>query len=538
MEKVIYPKKIIASKNVNGVENLKIKKPMQIGLIEPQVTEILEGGYLILDFGKELCGSLRILAHVGKGDEKVRITYGESVSEAMSKIGEKGATNDHATRDFEVYIPNYSDMTLINSGFRFVKIESLGNSVIRIKNAVVVPTIYEKPFKGKFVCDDKVINKIFDTAAYTLRLCLQNGMIWDGIKRDRLVWIGDINPETLSANCLFGKLPHVENSLTFVKEQTPLPQWMNDFPTYSLWWIINLRDYYRQNRNTEYLNGQREYLLGLVSQISNFVTADGKTMYEFNFIDWPTRYTAGDPDLDKRDDEIAGTHALTVYAIKCAKELLEVLDEDYSLCEDILSRLSKNSFTVKKYKQVAGIKIIAGIGDENDAKLIVNGGAKGMSTFMSYFILKGAIEYGYERESIQMLKDYYGTMLSLGATSFWEDFDISWAENAGRIDRKPVKGKNDVHADFGAFCYKQLRHSLCHGWSSGVVPFLMNEVAGIKVVKAGAKEISITPKMGDLKFIKASYPTPYGVLKVEHIKNADGTITTKTVVPEGVKIVK
>ena len=191
--------------------------------------------------------------------------------------------------------------------------------------------------------------------------------------------------------------------------------------------------YFFQNKNYEYLLKQKEYLTGLVDQISLNVTEEGKTSFPFIFIDWPTHYIDGDPDEDKRLDEITGTHALTVYAIKCAKELFEILGEKTDKCDEILSRLLKTEYKVNKYKQISGIKLVAGVGNKSDADLIVKGGAKGMSTFMSYFILKGAVDYGYETESIEMMKAYYGAMLNLGATSFWEDFDVAWAENAGRI---------------------------------------------------------------------------------------------------------
>ena len=69
------------------------------------------------------------------------------------------------------------------------------------------------------------------------------------------------------------------------------------------------------------------------------------------------------------------------------------------------------------------------------------------------------------------------------------------------------------------------------------MPFLLYEIAGIEIVKAGCEEIRIKPKMGGLNFIKVKYPTPFGILKVEHTKNADGSVTTKTVVPSGIKIV-
>ena len=538
MKGIVLPKKIVTSKNAISPENLKIDKPMQIGFNEEYLTVLNEGGYVVIDYGKELCGSLRLLVTNSTGDKKVRIVYGESVAEAMSKIGEKGATNDHIVRDYEYYIPNWSDTTFTNSGFRFAMIQCVGNTTVEIKHAVVMPTIYKKPFKGKFVSDDKIINKIFDIAAYTLRLCIQNDVIWDGIKRDRLVWIGDMNPETLSANCLFGSLAPVENSLEFIKKQTPLPLWMNNFPTYSLWWIVCLKDYYFQNKNHHYLLEQKDYLKGLLTQLLDFVSEDGKVKYPSIFIDWPTHFLEGDPDEKKRLDEIAGTHALTIYAVKCGKILLDILGEEATVCDKLLARLVKTTYKVEKYKQISGIRLIAGVGDKADVDVIVNGGAKGMSTFMSYFILKGALEGGYVSESINMMKDYYGAMLDLGATSFWEDFDISWAENAGRIDRLPRKGKKDVHGDYGAFCYTGFRHSFCHGWSSGVVPFLMNVVAGVEILKPGCEEVRITPRLGGLNHVKVDYPTPHGILKIEHVKNKDGSVTTSVVAPKGVKVVK
>ena len=102
----------------------------------------------------------------------------------------------------------------------------------------------------------------------------------------------------------------------------------------------------------------------------------------------------------------------------------------------------------------------------------------------------------------------------------------------------PSKNKKDIHGDYGAFCYKGFRHSFCHGWASGVVPFLMNVVAGIELVTAGCEEIRITPRLGSLNRVKVTYPTPYGLLRVEHTKLPDGSVETKVDAPNGVKIVK
>ena len=114
-----------------------------------------------------------------------------------------------------------------------------------------------------------------------------------------------------------------------------------------------------------------------------------------------------------------------------------------------------------------------GLTREEEKKLVV-GGAKGMSTFMSYYILKAVASFD-KPKAIAMMKAYYGAMLDKGATTFWEDFNLEWAENSCRIDEFPKAGERDIHGDFGAYCYKGFRHSLCHGWSAGVIRFIQEE---------------------------------------------------------------
>ena len=184
-----------------------------------------------------------------KGNQRIRLRFGESVSEACSPLGEtRGfgkSTNDHSLRDFEVDLQNYSDMTFGQTGYRFLRIDVLDNDTeIMMKTAVAAVDTDTREELGSFECDDPLVNEIWNTAAYTLRLCLQNGYFWDGIKRDRLVWIGDLYPEMKAAHYLFGDISETLNSLDFIKAETPLPKWMNNIPSYSIWWLIILADEY------------------------------------------------------------------------------------------------------------------------------------------------------------------------------------------------------------------------------------------------------------------------------------------------------
>ena len=78
-------------------------------------------------------------------------------------------------------------------------------------------------------------------------------------------------------------------------------------------------------------------------------------------------------------------------------------------------------------------------------------------------------------EALHMLRAYYGAMLEKGATTFWEDLDMSWLEKTAAIDRLPEEGLRDLHGDSGIACYTGYRHSLCHGWSSAPTAFLAEE---------------------------------------------------------------
>ena len=135
------------------------------------------------------------------------------------------------------------------------------------------------------------------------------------------------------------------------------------------------------------------------------------------------------------------------------------------------------------------------------------------------------------------MKDYYGAMLDLGATTFWEDFNLDWTKNAAGIDEIVPEGKDDIHGDFGAYCYVKFRHSLCHGWSSGPVAYLTEEVLGVKFVAPGGKMITVDPHLSDLTFAEGEVPTPFGVIHVRHEVGEDGKIKTDLTLPEGVTLV-
>ena len=91
--------------------------------------------------------------------------------------------------------------------------------------------------------------------------------------------------------------------------------------------------------------------------------------------------------------------------------------------------------------------MLAGLHDpKQTAALLKAGGAKGVSTFYGFYVLKALAEAG-ETDQRHMIRTYSGGMLDRGATTFWEDFNLDWLEGSSRIDELVPAGTKDLHGD-------------------------------------------------------------------------------------------
>ena len=204
---------------------------------------------ILLDFGRELHGGLKlVLGHSNKATSHIRIRFGESAAEACSESdggkNRKGfSSNDHATRDFVLSIPRYGQIEVGSTGFRFVRIDLLDPQCkIQMKEVAAIFRCRAIPYIGSFRCSDQRLNDIWQTGAYTVHLNMQE-YLWDGIKRDRAVWLGDMHPEVATIMSVFGQDEVVPRSLDLACHQYPLPQWLNGISSYSLWYLIIQHDW-------------------------------------------------------------------------------------------------------------------------------------------------------------------------------------------------------------------------------------------------------------------------------------------------------
>jgi len=388
------------------------------------------------------------------------------------------------------------------------------------------------PYLGSFESNDKRVNDIWQTGAYTVHLNMQN-YLWDGVKRDRLVWVGDLHPEVMTIANVFGDYEVVKKSLDFARETSPLPGWMNGIAAYSMWWVIIHRDLCLYSGDIEYLKQQLDYMGRLTDCFAEGLDGD-KENYggAQRLLDWPTS--------EKPEVIHSGYQSLLVMTMEAIGQIAEWTGDAglKAKGDRLLKKIRRHNPPTCGAKQSAALALLSGMARNRGAEryAILAGGASGFSTFYGYYMLEALAAEGSHDEAIDILSDYWGRMLDLGATTFWEDLDYEHGLKAARIDEIVPEGAFDIHKSSGDYCYKGHRHSFCHGWASGPTPWLSRHVLGVRPVKPGFAEVVVEPHLGRLESVEGTVPTPKGLIRVKHIKTDGGKVKTEIEDPEGIKI--
>lgn len=522
-----------SGEGVANADKLLEPKPRQAVLKDPAPPLVLKGkSGVILDFGVEITGDLEFITPITESKDmpSVRVRFGESVAETSVEIGERGAQNDHALRDFTVKLPWLGKTTVGPSGYRFVRIDGLDDKAeVRISQVRAVLKLRDVPYVGSFRCSDERLDRIWQTGAWTVHLNMQD-YLWDGVKRDRLVWLGDMHPEVSVINAVFGANEVVPKSLDMTRDVTPVTEWMNGISSYSMWWILIHEDWFTHHGDLAYLKQQQPYMTALLKRLSGFVDKDGReTLDGMRFLDWPT--------FENKVAVHEGLQAMMHLTMESGARQMTLLGdaETAALCTATADKLKRHVPEASGRKSPAALLAIAGLRDPADvAKVLAKDGPNDLSTFYGFYVLNALAKSNDIDTGLDLISRYWGGMLDFGATTFWEDFDLAWTENAGRIDEPVAPGKKDLHGDFGAHCYVGFRHSFCHGWAGGPTAWLSKNVLGVSPAEPGFAKVRIEPKLGRLQWAEGSYPTPKGPILVRHEKQADGSIKSEITLPPGV----
>jgi len=117
--------------------------------------------------------------------------------------------------------------------------------------------------------------------------------------------------------------------------------------------------------------------------------------------------------------------------------------------------------------------------------------------YMRFYELEALCAMGEQDFVRKEMKSYWGGMLRLGATSFWEEYD-------------PSKKEGEHYAMYG----RPFGKSLCHAWGASPIYLLGKYYLGVKPLAAGYATYEVAPMLGGLQWMEGKVPTPQGDIEL------------------------
>jgi alpha-L-rhamnosidase len=464
----------------------------------------------IFDFGKETFGFVKLHGIKGKGD--IIIYYGESKEEATSESG--AVTLDKLT--FTNTVKKDSIMPL-SKAFRYVHVKT--SSGITVDSVSMLYEYADVKENGSFKCSDDEINKIYDIAKYTFRLNTREFFI-DGIKRDRWVWSGDAYQSYLMNYYLYFDNETVQRTMLALRGKDPVTSHINTIMDYTFYWFLGIYDYYLYTGDTRFIHQFYPRMQSLMEYCLDRRNKDGLMEGmpgDWIFIDWATGLSKkGEVSFEQlllcrsletmaicagiANDE-AGAASYKKMSEELKKQLFAIYwnNDKHAL---VHSRVNGTPTThVTRYANMFGIffnYFTEQQKQEVKKHVLLNDAIPKITTpYMRFYELEALCAMGEQDYVLKEMKDYWGGMLKLGATSFWEEYDPS------------KKGKEHL-AMYG----REFGKSLCHAWGASPLYLLGKYYLGVKPLSAGYDTYIIEPQLGGLKWMEGRVPTPKGAIAI------------------------
>lgn len=475
----------------------------------PEKTEKKDHAILV-DFGRETFGYAKLIGLKGKGN--IKLCYGESKEEALSVATCELLDSVHIDQ------PQKADLVMEGSrAFRYINVLFDGDV-----SADDIAMLYEySPVqqRGSFRCSDEQVNKIWDVSAYTLHLNTREFFI-DGIKRDRWVWSGDAYQSYLMNYYLYFDSPTVTRTLYALRGKDPVTSHINTIMDYTFYWFMGIYDYYQYTGDKSFI----KQMYPRMQSMMDFCLArrDKNGLLEglpgdWVFIDWADKLS--------KQGEVSFEQLLLCRSLETMALCANIMQDKpkaaqyQSLSTGLRSKIFAYYWNSQKHalvhsrvngKQTDNVTRYANMfsiffnyfteAQKQEVKkyVLLNNNIQKITTpYMRFYELEALCAMGEQSYVLKEIKDYWGGMLNLGATTFWEEYD-------------PAKSGAGHYAMYG----RQFGKSLCHAWGASPIYLLGKYYLGVKPTAPAYQQYIIEPKLGGLKWMEGSVPTPKGDIKV------------------------
>jgi Glycogen debranching enzyme len=468
--------------------------------IRPVSIEQKEDG-LLYDYGKETFTALEFKKIRASND--IRLYYGESIEEALDTEHSILIDTIPAANDSYHCHPR---------AFRYLFVQGAE------KEQFELTAMYEYlPLeqKGSFACSNEQINRIWETAEYTLHLNSREFFL-DGIKRDRWVWSGDAYQSYLINNYIYFDPAITKRTIVALRGKDPIVRHINTILDYSFYWLMSVYDYYQTTKDIEFISFIYPRMKSMMDYCISRTDEDGFIRGregDWVFIDWA--------EIDKTGAVCAEQmlYAESLKAVWACGELIGASEERYlERYKQLISRIDEcfwdkergayiDSFESGKRNVTRHANIFAvlwGLADSEQrasiiANVLLNDEVPQISTpYFKFYELEAMCRIGQLEYVSEQIQDYWGGMMKLDATTFWEEYnpDIPGPERLSMYGDRYGK-------------------SLCHAWGASPIYVLGRYYLGVYPTSPGYESFVVEPQLGGLEWVKGIVPVNGGTVSIE-----------------------
>jgi len=465
---------------------------------------------LLLDFGKETFGFIKLHGLKGKGN--LHIYYGESKEEALSP--EHCETLDN----LQLNESQKKDSVMeLSKAFRYVNVQF--DNTVKLDSVSMLYEYSPVTERGNFRCSDDQVNKIYDVAKYTLHLNTREFFI-DGIKRDRWIWSGDAYQSYLMNYYLYFDSPTVNRTILALRGKDPVTSHINTIMDYTFYWFISIGDYYQYSGDKMFIKQFYPRMQTLMDYCLSRRNKDGMMeglAGDWVFIDWADGLSKkGEVSIEQLlfcrsletmatcatlngDTEGSAKYSALATDLKAKIFAKYWNPEKHALVHSSINGVQTDNVT--RYANMFGIffnYFTEVQKQEVKEHVLLNDNIQKITTpYMHFYELEALCAMGEQTEVLKQMKDYWGGMLNLGATSFWEEYD-------------PTKKGAEIYSMYG----REFGKSLCHAWGASPIYLLGKYYLGVKPTAPGYSAYTVEPVLGGLKWMQGSVPTADGNIDV------------------------
>lgn len=144
------------------------------------------------------------------------------------------------------------------------------------------------PVRASFHCDNERLNRIWEVAEHTFRLC--SGLFFiDGAKRDQWIWSGDAYQSLFTGRILFADPDIEQRTLTALRGNDPVTTHINTIVDYSLFWVLGVGAHVNAYKDMAFLERTWPKLRSMMAFCEENTEEHGFLIaksQDWTFVDW------------------------------------------------------------------------------------------------------------------------------------------------------------------------------------------------------------------------------------------------------------